>query len=173
MRTPRNIFLVGPMGAGKSTVGRQLSKVLKKEFLDSDKAIEERTGVNISLIFELEGEEGFRKREQAMIDALTQRDDIVLATGGGAVLNEENRAHLMSRGFVVYLNAPAELLVERTSRDKNRPLLQQTDDPSERIAELLALRDPLYRQVADVVVATGRRSARYVVKEIQKELEQL
>lgn len=172
MRTPRNIFLVGPMGAGKSTVGRQLSKALKKDFLDSDKAIEERTGANISLIFELEGEEGFRKREQKMIDTLTQLDNIVLATGGGVVLSEENRACLMSRGFVVYLNAPVELLVERTSRDRNRPLLQ-TEDPETRIAQLMAQREPLYRQVADAVVATGRRSARYVVKEIQKQLEQL
>ena len=172
MRTPRNIFLVGPMGAGKSTVGRQLSKALKKDFLDSDKAIEERTGANIALIFELEGEEGFRKRERKMIDDLTQRDNVVLATGGGAVLSEENRAWLMSRGFVVYLNAPVELLVERTSRDKNRPLLQ-TEDPRESITQLMSEREPLYRQVADAVVATGRRSARYVVKEIQKQLEQL
>ncbi len=172
MRTPRNIFLIGPMGAGKSTVGRQLSKALKKEFLDCDKAIEERTGVNISLIFELEGEEGFRKREQAMLHELTERDDIVLATGGGAVLSEENRARLMSRGFVIYLDAPVDLLVERTARDRNRPLLQ-TDDPAARIADLMAMREPLYRQVADVVIPTGRRSARYVVKEIQRQLEDL
>jgi shikimate kinase len=172
MPIPKNIFLVGLMGAGKSTVGRQLGKALKKEFVDCDKAIEERTGVNISLIFELEGEEGFRKREQAMLDMLTQRDDIVLATGGGAILREENRAFLMSRGYVVFLNAPVELLVERTSRDRNRPLLQ-TEDPGARITQLLEEREPLYRQVADAVVATGRRSARYVVKEIQRKLEQL
>lgn len=172
MPIPRNIFLVGLMGAGKSTVGRQLGKSLKKDFVDCDKAIEERTGVNISLIFELEGEEGFRKREQAMLDDLTQRDNIVLATGGGAVLSEQNRAFLMSRGFVVFLNAPVELLVERTARDRNRPLLQ-TEDPAARIAALLEAREPLYQQVADTVVATGRRSARYVVKEIQRRLEQL
>ena len=172
MRTPRNIFLVGPMGAGKSTVGRQLGKTLKKEFLDCDKAIEERTGANISLIFELEGEEGFRKREQAMLHELTERDDIVLATGGGAVLSEENRARLMSRGFVIYLDAPVELLIERTSRDRNRPLLQ-TDDPAKRIEEIMSVREPLYRQVADAVVQTGRRSARYVVKDIQRHLDAL
>ena len=160
------------MGAGKSTVGRQLGKSLGKEFVDSDKAIEDRTGVNISLIFELEGEEGFRRREQNMIDLLTQREDIVLATGGGVVLSEENRANLMSRGFVVYLNAPVELLVERTARDKNRPLLN-TDDPHQRISNLMAEREPLYRQIADAVVTTGRRSARYVVKEIEKHLESL
>ena len=170
MRTPRNIFLVGPMGAGKSTVGRQLSRALKKQFIDSDKAIEERTGASISLIFDLEGEEGFRRREQAVIEELTALDDIVLATGGGAVLAEANRSYLMSRGFVVYLSAPADLLIERTARDRLRPLLR-TDDPAARVAELLAERDPIYRQVADVVVHTDRRSARHVVKEIQGFLE--
>lgn len=170
MRTPRNIFLVGPMGAGKSTVGRQLSRALKKQFIDSDKAIEERTGASISLIFDLEGEEGFRRREQAVIEELTALDDIVLATGGGAVLAEVNRSNLMSRGFVVYLSAPVDLLIERTARDRLRPLLR-TDDPATRVAELLAERDPIYRQVADAVVHTDRRSARHVVKEIQGFLE--
>ncbi len=169
---PRNIFLVGPMGAGKSTVGRQLSRSLKKRFIDSDKSIEERTGASISLIFDVEGEEGFRRRERAMIEELTALDDVVLATGGGAVMDEENRAHLMSRGFVVYLNAPAMLLVERTARDRSRPLLQ-TEDPEQRVRELLAERDPVYRQVADTVVETDRRSARHVVREIQTRLEAL
>ena len=172
MSMPRNIFLVGPMGAGKSTVGRQLSRSLKKRFIDSDKAIEERTGASISLIFDVEGEEGFRRRERAMIEELTALDDVVLATGGGAVMDEENRAHLMSRGFVVYLNAPAMLLVERTARDRSRPLLQ-TEDPEQRVRELLAERDPVYRQVADTVVETDRRSARHVVREIQTRLEAL
>lgn len=170
MRTPRNIFLVGPMGAGKSTVGRQLSRTLEKQFIDSDKAIEERTGASISLIFDLEGEEGFRRREQAVIEELTALDDIVLATGGGAVLAEANRSNLMSRGFVVYLSAPVDLLIERTARDRLRPLLR-TDDPAARVTELLAERDPIYRQVADAVVHTDRRSARHVVKEIQGFLE--
>ncbi len=170
--TPHNIFLVGPMGAGKSTVGRQLGKTLKKQFVDCDKEIEKRTGASISLIFDLEGEAGFRKREQRMIDELTAGEHIVLATGGGAVLDEQNRARLMSRGFVVYLNAPLDLLIERTSRDRARPLLQ-TDDPKTRIAELLEARDPLYRKVADTVVETDRRSARYVVKEIQQRLDHL
>jgi len=172
MLTPRNIFLVGPMGAGKSTVGRQLSKATRKRFFDSDKAIEERTGASISLIFDLEGEEGFRRREQSMIDELTAMDEIVLATGGGAVLDENNRASLMSRGFVVYLQAPVDLLVERTSRDRSRPLLQ-TDDMQARVSELLIERDPIYRQVADTIVQTDRRSARHVVREIQSRLEKL
>ncbi len=172
MPVPTNIFLVGPMGAGKSTVGRQLARALKKRFIDSDKAIEERTGASIALIFDVEGEEGFRKREQAMIDELSALDGIVLATGGGAVLGETNRANLMSRGYVVYLSAPVELLVERTARDRSRPLLQ-TADPARRVSELLTERDPLYRDVADTVVQTDRRSARHVVKEIQKRLEAL
>jgi len=172
MPVPPNIFLVGPMGAGKSTVGRQLARTLKKRFIDSDKAIEERTGASISLIFDVEGEDGFRRREQAVIDELSALHDIVLATGGGAVLDETNRANLMSRGFVVYLSAPVDLLVERTARDRSRPLLQ-TADPQQRVAELLAQRDPLYRDVADAVVRTDRRSARHVVKEIQTRLEAL
>jgi shikimate kinase len=172
MSTPNNIFLVGPMGAGKSTVGRQLSKTLKKQFIDCDKEIENRTGASISLIFDVEGESGFRKREQQILDELTERDDLVLATGGGAILDELNRSRLMSRGFVVYLNAPLDLLIERTSRDKTRPLLQ-TENPKQRISELLEQRDPLYRQVADTIVETNRRSARHVVKEIQERLDNL
>jgi shikimate kinase len=172
MSTPNNIFLVGPMGAGKSTVGRQLGKSLKKQFIDCDKEIENRTGASISLIFDVEGESGFRKREQQILDELTERNDLVLATGGGAVLDELNRSRLMSRGFVVYLNAPLDLLIERTSRDKTRPLLQ-TENPKQRISELLEQRDPLYRQVADTIVETNRRSARHVVKEIQERLDNL
>jgi shikimate kinase len=172
MPTPRNIFLVGPMGAGKSTIGRHLARALKKRFIDSDKAIEERTGASIALIFDLEGESGFRRREAAMIDELSGLDNVVLATGGGAILDEANRANLMSRGFVIYLSAPVELLVERTTRDRSRPLLQ-TENPARRVAELLAIRDPLYRQAADAVVQTDRRSARHVVREVQKRLEAL
>jgi shikimate kinase len=160
------------MGAGKSTVGRQLSRALKKRFIDSDKAIEDHTGASISLIFDVEGEDGFRRREQAMIEELTALDEVVLATGGGAILDENNRSNLMSRGFVVYLQAPVELLVERTSRDRSRPLLN-TDDTYTRITELLEQRDPIYRQVADAIVQTDRRSARHVVREIQTRLEEL
>lgn len=172
MKVPNNIFLVGPMGAGKSTVGRQLAKSLDMEFVDCDREIEERTGVNISIIFEVEGEEGFRKRERAMIEQLTERDGIVLATGGGAVLEEDNRARLRTRGFAIYLNAPIELLLERTARDKQRPLLQ-TDDPKAKLIALAEEREPLYQQVADMVVKTDRRTARHVVKEIIRRLAQL
>ncbi len=165
------IILVGPMGAGKSTIGRQLSTVMKKEFKDSDHEIVARTGASIPLIFEIEGEEGFRKREAAMIDELTQLDDIVLATGGGAVLREENRQRLKERGVVIYLYASLDQLYERTSRDRNRPLLQ-TEDPRGKLEQLITERDPLYREVADMVVHTEDRSIKSVVKEILVRLKQ-
>ena len=129
------IILVGPMGAGKSTIGRQLSNALKKDFKDSDHEIVARTGASIPLIFEIEGEEGFRKREAAMIDELTQLDGIVLATGGGAVLRGENRRALKERGVVIYLYASIDQLFERTSRDRNRPLLQ-TENPRQKLKDL-------------------------------------
>jgi len=172
MKVPNNIFLVGPMGAGKSTVGRQLAKTLDMEFVDCDREIEERTGVTIAIIFEVEGEEGFRKRERAMIEQLTERDGIVLATGGGAVVDEDNRSRLRTRGFAIYLNAPIDLLLERTARDKQRPLLQ-TDDPKAKLIALANEREPLYQQVADLVVKTDRRTARHVVKEIVRRLSEL
>lgn len=159
------------MGAGKSTIGRQLSNSLKKEFKDSDHEIVARTGASIPLIFEIEGEEGFRNREAAMIDELTQLDGIVLATGGGAVLREENRRHLKERAVVIYLYASVEQLFERTSRDRNRPLLQ-TENPRQKLQELMEQRDPLYREVADMVVHTDDRSIRSVVKEILVRLKQ-
>ena len=168
---PLCIILVGPMGAGKSTIGRQLSTVLKKEFKDSDHEIIARTGASIPLIFEIEGEEGFRKREAAMIDELTQLNDIVLATGGGAVLRDENRTRLKERGVVIYLYASLDQLFERTSRDRNRPLLQ-TEDPRGKLEQLMTQRDPLYREVADMVVHTDDRSIKSVVKEILIRLEQ-
>lgn len=166
-----SIVLVGPMGAGKSTIGRQLSNSLKKDFKDSDHEIVARTGASIPLIFEIEGEEGFRKREAAMIDELSQMGDIVLATGGGAVLREENRKHLKERGVVIYLYASVDQLFERTSRDRNRPLLQ-TENPRQKLEDLMEQRDPLYREVADIVVHTDDRSIRSVVKEILVRLKQ-
>lgn len=172
MKIPDNVYLIGPMGAGKSTVGRALAKALGKEFVDSDKEIEAQTGASISLIFELEGEEGFRRREQAMIEVLTERDNVVLATGGGVVLDENNRARLMSRGFCVYLDAPMDLLVERTSRDRNRPLLSG-GDVRERLTGIMQEREPLYLGVADLVVKTDRRTARHVVREIQRRVAEL
>ena len=144
------------MGAGKTTVGRQLAKRLGKTFYDADRAIETRTGVSVAVIFDIEGEVGFRKREAEAIEQLTALDYIVLATGGGAVLDPRNREHLKSRGFVIYLHALPGVLWQRTRSDKSRPLLQG-GDPRERLESLYAERDPLYRDVADLVVDTGRQ----------------
>jgi len=160
------------MGAGKTTIGKQLAKFLGWDFVDSDHEIIARTGVKIPIIFDVEGEEGFRKREKDVIDELTQRQDLVLATGGGAVLDADNRNLLRQRGVVVYLCASPEQLYKRTGRDRNRPLLQ-TDDPLEKIKQLLALRDPLYRDVADIVMETGEESVRSVVKKLMEHLKRL
>lgn len=170
MNMPGSFFLVGPMGAGKTTIGRQLARLLKRDFYDSDREIEQRTGVDIPYIFEMEGEGGFRAREQAMIDELTQRPDIVLATGGGAILDPSNRQHLADRGTVIYLATSAEQTLARTGRDRNRPLLQ-TEDPLRRLQELLAVRDPLYRAIADLIVSTDGRNAREVVRHILQQLK--
>jgi shikimate kinase len=156
VKTNRRVFLVGMMGAGKTTVGRQLAKRLGKTFYDADREIEARTGVSVAVIFDIEGETGFRKREAEAIEQLTALDDIVLATGGGAVLDPRNREHLKSRGFVIYLHALPGVLWQRTRSDKSRPLLQG-GDPRERLESLYAERDPLYRDVADLVVETGRQ----------------
>ena len=153
MKMPGSLFLTGPMGAGKSTIGRQLSKQLKMAFHDSDHEIEQRTGVDIPLIFELEGEAGFRRRETAVIDELTRLPDIILATGGGAILDPVNRQNLGSRGRVIYLHASVDQQLKRTGKDRNRPLLQ-TADPRATLEELMAVRDPLYREIADLVVDT-------------------
>jgi shikimate kinase len=158
VRESNNIFLVGLMGAGKTTIGRILARQLKKTFIDTDREIEKRTGVAIPVIFEFEGEAGFRAREAAVIGEFVQRDDVVLATGGGAVMQAENRAKLAARGRVVYLHAQPTDLLQRTRRDRNRPLLQ-TADPQAKLAELYAVRDPLYREIADLVIDTGRQSA--------------
>lgn len=165
-----NIFLVGPMGAGKSTIGRQLAKVLHRKFYDSDKVIEQRTGVSISWIFEMEGEAGFRERESKTIEELTGMENIVLATGGGVVLSAQNRAFLKQRGHVIYLSATAEQLYRRTARDKKRPLLQ-TGDRRKQIEELMAKRDPLYREVADIVLKTSDQSIQHTVNDVIKKLK--
>jgi len=165
MKRNINIFLVGLMGAGKSTIGRHLAKSLELEFLDSDQELERRTGASIPLIFDVEGEAGFRQREKKIIDELTQRTGIVLATGGGVVLDSDNRACLRKRGKVIYLYATVEQLLSRTAKDRNRPLLQ-TADPRARLQELLLARDALYHEVADVVVDTGGRTARSAEREI-------
>lgn len=167
-----NLFLVGPMGSGKTTIGRQLATVLNKEFVDSDHEIIRRTGASIPLIFEIEGEEGFRLREAAVIADLTAGDNIVLATGGGAVIREENRQALKGHGRVVYLYASIDQLLTRTAKDRNRPLLQ-TGDPRAKLEELMGQRDPLYREVADMVIYTDDRSVRSVVKEIITRLHEM
>ena len=159
------IFLVGPMGAGKTTIGSQLARVLKLSFVDSDQEIEHRTGASVALIFDVEGEAGFRERETRLIDELSLRDGIVLATGGGAVLAPDNRQRLRDRGFVVYLKSPVEKLVERTRFDGNRPLLR-TGDPAATLRTIVGKREPLYQQVAHLVVDTGKLSVKQVIKKI-------
>ncbi len=171
MLKPSRIFLVGPMGAGKTTIGRQLAHAMSLEFDDTDQEIQRRTGVDIPTIFEYEGEEGFRKREMKVIAEMVERDNIVLATGGGAVTQPENRRLLAARGYVIYLACSPEQQYERTYKDKNRPLLQE-GDPLEILRQLNAERDPLYRDVADLMVSTEGRSAQAVVKEVVRHFEE-
>jgi len=165
MAKPNRIFLIGPMGAGKTTIGKHLAHALGMTFNDSDQEIQRRTGVDIPTIFEYEGEDGFRLRERNVIDELTQVDNQVLATGGGAVTRAENRQHLSARGIVVYLACSVDQQFERTHRDRNRPLLQ-TEDPRQRLTELMTVREPLYRETADYTVSTEGRSAAAVANEI-------
>ncbi|MFQ5993527.1 MAG: shikimate kinase AroK [Acidiferrobacterales bacterium] len=172
MQVRGNIFLIGPMGAGKSTIGRHLAELLGKTFHDADQEIETRTGASIALIFEIEGEDGFRKREAAVLEELTRQQNVVLATGGGAILSEANRAMLRNRGVVVYLDADIDTLVQRTRRDRNRPLLQNRDRRG-RLVEIMSEREPLYRSEADVIVKTSRRSAGAVARKIVSQLHSL
>lgn len=172
MKRLDNVFLVGPMGVGKTTIGKVLAEIMGLNFYDSDREIEASTGADIPWIFDVEGEDGFRLRETRMIDQLTRRKNIVLATGGGAVLAEKNRKWLAKRGIVIYLRASIRQQVERTSRDKNRPLLQ-TADPEKKIQELMKIRDPLYREVADIIVDTNRRNPRSVSLDISKRIADL
>lgn len=165
-----NIFLVGLMGAGKTTVGRALAKKLNKRFIDSDHEIEARTGASISLIFEIEGEASFRQRESEVIRELTAQDNIVLATGGGAILRPENREYLKSHGTVIYLRASINSILQRTSHDKSRPLLQ-TADPRQRLEQLACEREPYYLEVADFVVETGRPNVQSLVQTIISQLD--
>jgi shikimate kinase len=164
-----NVFLVGPMGVGKTTVGKVLAAQLDLEFYDSDREIEEATGADIPWIFDVEGEAGFRLREIRMIDQLSTKKNIVLATGGGAVLAEENRNWLKARGIVVYLRATLAQQLERTGRDKTRPLLQ-TPDPVKKIKEIMEIREPLYLDVADIIVDTNSRNPRSVGKEVGRQI---
>ena len=164
-----NIFLVGMMGAGKTTLGKALARRLQREFVDTDKMLVERTGVSVTTIFEIEGEENFRRRESAVIAELATRADVVVATGGGAVLSAENRRVMRENGTVVYLRAKLESLWERTRQDASRPLLR-TPDPRATLAELLEKRDPLYREAAHVVVDTGFQSAATLVSRVMNAL---
>lgn len=161
----RNVYLVGPMGAGKSTIGRVLAAELHLSFRDSDKVIEERTGADIPWIFDMEGEEGFRDRESAVLEELSKEKGTVIATGGGIILRLQNREVMKASGYVCYLTASIEQLVERTARDKKRPLLQ-VDNPRQKIIDLVGIRDPLYREAADFIINTDRRSPKVVAQEI-------
>ena len=172
MNNNGNIFLVGPMGAGKTTIGRMLARTLGVPFVDSDREIEQRTGVSIPMIFEYEGEAGFRKRESEVIGLLTENSPLVLATGGGAVLLPENQQVLTERGFVVYLQCSVERQLERTRNDSHRPLLK-TPDPRARLEELFQVRDPIYRALADYIVDTGTFSSRNAARQIARAYRRL
>jgi len=170
MPSRSNIFLVGPMGAGKTTVGKRLAELRGMAFADSDHEVEERTGVDIAYIFEKEGEAGFRKREKQVIAELTARSGVVLATGGGAVLDPDNRQHIASRGQGLTHRASTHHPLRRTSHSDTRPLLQ-TGDRREVLEALFAVRDPLYREVADLVLETDGRNARTLAQEIERHLD--
>jgi shikimate kinase len=171
MAEKRNIFLVGPMGAGKSTIGRELADKLHLDFFDSDQEIERRTGADIAWVFDLEGEEGFRKREETVIDDLSEKQGIVLATGGGSVISSQVRNRLSARGIVVYLETTIDKQVARTQRDRRRPLLQTSEDTRTVLENLAVDRNPLYEEIADVIVKTDDQSAKIVASKIVEKLD--
>ena len=164
------VFLVGPMGAGKTTIGKYLAQRLSLDFADTDSEIEKRTGADIPWIFDVEGEEGFRNREQQVVEEMTLWDNVLLATGGGVVVRPENRRALGARGFVIYLHASVEEQVRRTHRDKRRPLLQD-GDPEEVLRALMVQRDEYYREIADHVITTDDCSPRMVAQRLVRELQ--
>ena len=166
----QNIILIGPMGSGKTTVGRQLAKRTRMEFVDSDHMIEDRCGVSISTIFDIEGEDGFRKRETKLLTELCQMNGIVLATGGGAITTEENRILLRKSGYVVYLKTSINTQLARTQKNQNRPLLENVD-PEQKLQELMDERGDLYEQEADLIVTSGERIVSKVVDEIMSHLD--
>lgn len=168
---PNNIYIIGLMGAGKTSVGRMLARRLNKTFYDADHEIERGTGVRIPLIFEIEGESGFRDRESKLLAELVKAENIVLATGGGAVISEINRRALAAHGTVVYLRASVKDLWQRTRHDKNRPLLQ-TENPMAKLQELYTQRDPLYREIADIIIDTGSQSLSALVHQLEQKLVQ-
>ncbi|MBU2925132.1 shikimate kinase AroK [Colwellia sp. 4_MG-2023] len=171
MAEKRNIFLIGPMGAGKSTIGRELADRLHLEFFDSDQEIERRTGADIAWVFDLEGEEGFRKREEGVIEDLSEKQGIVLATGGGSVISMQVRNRLSARGIVVYLETTIDKQVARTQRDRRRPLLQTSEEPRTVLENLAIERNPLYEEIADVVIKTDDQSAKVVAHKIIERLD--
>lgn len=173
MAEKRNIFLVGPMGAGKSTIGRQLSQQLNMEFFDSDQEIEKRTGADINWVFDVEGESGFRVRERKIINELTKKQGIVLATGGGSIKFKETRNFLSARGIVIYLETTIEKQLSRTKRDKTRPLLKDQHSNRSILESLACERNPLYKEVADITVQTDNYSARSVAFNIIRLLEKI
>ncbi|AFP85137.1 shikimate kinase AroK [secondary endosymbiont of Ctenarytaina eucalypti] len=166
MAEKRNIFLVGPMGAGKSTIGRQLAQQLNMEFFDSDQEIERRTGADVGWVFDVEGEEGFRDREEKIINELTEKQGIVLATGGGSVKSRDTRNRLSARGVVVYLETTIEKQLARTQRDKKRPLLQAAEPPRDILVVLAREGKPLYEEIADITIRTDEQSPKVVANQI-------
>jgi len=166
----KNLFLVGPMAVGKTTIGKMLARELHLQFIDSDQEIEDKAGAEISWIFDVEGEPGFRDRESSVIDELTQRSGILLATGGGSILRKENRRKLQSRGIVVFLDTSLETQIKRTEKDKKRPLLQNSD-PRKVLSDLKEQRDPLYQEVADIKMFVGNNSTRKTVTGILQQLK--
>ncbi len=172
MLNNKKIVFIGPMGAGKTTIGKQVANQLRCDFYDSDRVIEERTGVTIPLIFELEGEEGFRRRETEVIEELCKNKNIVLATGGGAVLQKENRVILKKNSLVIFLNASLEQLFERTSKDKNRPLLQSTN-PKQKLKDILEERLSIYKDMADIVLKTDNQSVHHTVHDLLEKIKNI
>ena len=171
MAEKRNIFLIGPMGAGKSTIGREIADRLHLEFFDSDQEIERRTGADIAWVFDLEGEEGFRRREETVIEDLSEKHGIVLATGGGSVISTNVRNHLSARGIVVYLETTIDKQVARTQRDRRRPLLQTSEEPRTVLENLAIERNPFYEEIADIIVQTDDQSAKVVAHKIIERLD--